>query len=152
MTASTDTVPPVGNWLSEMYNVWFNDEDPNKPSLRPLTDLVSLMFEFTRFSEIFGKGYNDVLVIETNGSIETVDTLKICGDSFTKTTSHIRSNNLDDIYTNSKLAKLYYNAHHQLSKKCQNFPVENICGGVFFWDIDFQMKMNLITHQYIVMK
>ncbi len=131
LTASTDTVPPVGNWLSEMYDVWFNDEDPNKPSLRPLTDLVSLMFEFTRFSEIFGKGYNDVLVIETNGSIETVDTLKICGDSFTKTTFHVRSNNLDDIYSNSKLAKLYYNAHHQLSKKCQNCPVESICGGGF---------------------
>lgn len=131
LNATVDTVPKVGDWLSEMYDLWYNDEDPNKPSLRPLTDLISLMFDFNRFSEIFGKGYNDVLVVETNGSIETVDTLKICGDSFTKTTFNVANNNFDDIYEHSDLAKRYYNAHHELSEKCKSCPIERICGGGF---------------------
>lgn len=131
LTANVDNVPKVGDWLSQMYNIWYNDEDEDKPSLRPLTDLISLMFDFNRFSEIFGKGYNDVLVIETNGSIETVDTLKICGDKFTKTTFNVQNDNLDEIYKNSELAKLYYNAHHELCEKCQRCPIESICGGGF---------------------
>ena len=131
LTANVDTVPKVGEWLSTMYDLWYNDNDQNKPSLRPLTDLISLMFELNRFSEIFGKGYNDVLVVETNGSIETVDTLKICGDSFTKTLFNVEKNDLDDIYLNSDLAKLYYNAHHEICDTCKKCPIENICGGGF---------------------
>lgn len=131
LTAGVDSVPKVGEWLSEMFDLWYNDTDENKPSLRPLTDLISLMFGIERFSEIFGKGYNDVLVVETNGSIETVDTLKICGDSFTKTVFNVKKNELGDIYEGSKLAGLYYNAHFELCNQCKNCPVENVCGGGF---------------------
>jgi len=131
LTATMDTVPKVGEWLSEMFDLWYYDKDVSKPTLRPLTDLMSLMFDISKFSEIFGKGYNDVLVVETNGSIETVDTLKICGDGFTKTKFHVNNNDFDEMYSNSELAKLYYNAHHNLNEKCMSCPLEEICGGGF---------------------
>lgn len=131
LTATLDSVPKIGEWLSEMFDIWYEDTDKKKPVIRPLSDLTSLLFGIEKFTEIFGKGINDVLVIETDGSIETVDTLKICGNGFTKTTLNLKFNELDDIYKESELAKLYYNSHNEICSICTTCPIENICGGGF---------------------
>ena len=126
-----DNIPKIGNWLIEMFNLWYYDTEENKPSIRPLTDLISLMFDLNKSTEIFGKGYNDVLTIETDGSIETVDTLRICGNNFNKTNFNVLKDELSTIYENSEIASLYYNAHNSLCETCLNCPIESICGGGF---------------------
>lgn len=127
---STDVdVPKVGKWLIEMFNVWYNDNDENKPNIRPLTDLIALIFGQSNGSEIFGNSINRTLVIETDGSIETVDTLKICGDGFTKTNFNVLFDDLNLIYKESNLARMYYYSHNNLCDFCQNCPIEAVCGG-----------------------
>jgi uncharacterized protein len=127
--SKVEDVPKIGDWLIEIFNLWYFDEDTNKPSIRPFTDLIGLTLGLNKSSEIFGKGVNDTLVIETNGSIETVDSLKICGNGFTKTVYNVLNDDLDIIYKNSELARLYYHGHDNLCKKCNACPIEPVCGG-----------------------
>lgn len=124
-----DEVPKVGKWLIEMFDIWYNDIDINKPNVRPLTDLIALIFGQSKGTEMFGSSINQTLVVETNGSIETVDTLKICGDGFTNTNFNVLKDDLNTIYKESKLAKKYYYSHENLCDICQNCPIEPVCGG-----------------------
>jgi hypothetical protein len=78
-------------------------------------------------NEAFGRHTNGTLVIETDGSIELVDTLKICENGITKVNFNIFDNNLNDIYSND-LAKIFYcgneknhkNLNTQLSNQLSN--------------------------------
>ena len=127
--SNQSNVPKIGVWLSEIFDLWYHDNDPEKPEIRPLSDLIGLIIGLDKNSENFGKGVNDTLVIETDGSIETIDTLRICGNGFTKTKYNVLKNELSTIFEESKLAQLYYNAHENLCKICSNCPLESICGG-----------------------
>lgn len=129
ISSTQKDVPKVGKWLTEMFDEWYNDNDKNKPNVRPLTDLIALIFGKSRGTENFGNSINRTLVIETDGSIETVDTLKICGDGFTKTKLNILKDDLNVIYKESSLARMYYNSHKNLCNTCQNCPIEPVCGG-----------------------
>jgi uncharacterized protein len=124
-----NSVPKIGSWLVEMFDLWYWDEDVNKPEIRPLNDLIGLILGLEKNSENFGKGINDTLVIETDGSIQTVDTLRICGNGFTKTEFNVIKDELSAIYENSELARQYYNAHSNLCTTCKNCLLESICGG-----------------------
>jgi uncharacterized protein len=127
--STQEDVPKVGKWLCEMFDVWYNDDDKNKPEIRPLTDLVALIFGRSKGSENFGYSKNKTLVVETDGSIETVDTLKICGDEFTKTKLNVLRDDFSLIYNESTLARMYYNSHDNLCKTCQDCPIHPVCGG-----------------------
>jgi uncharacterized protein len=126
--SNQDTVPKIGIWLVEMFDLWYNDKDLEKPSIRPLSDLIGLIIGLDKNSENFGKGVNDTLVIETDGSIETVDTLRICGNGFTKTKFNVINDELSAIFEGSELARQFYNGHDNLCKTCQTCSIESICG------------------------
>jgi uncharacterized protein len=127
--SNQNNVPKIGVWLSEMFDLWYYDNDSEKPEIRPLSDLIGLIIGLDKNSENFGKGVNDTLVIETDGSIETIDTLRICGNGFTKTKYNVLKNELSTIFEEFKLAQLYYNAHENLCETCSNCTLESICGG-----------------------
>jgi uncharacterized protein len=108
-------------------------------------------------SDMMGDGRNEVLVIETNGDIESVDVLKICGHGFTKNNSNVRSTSLDEALA-TPLAQLYNMSHINLPRKCLACPINDVCGGGYlphryssengfdnptFYCNDF---MKLITH------
>jgi uncharacterized protein len=130
--STQDTVPKIGAWLNSMFDIWYNDEDNNKPIIAPLEELIGLILGLEdRYSENFGKGVNETLVIETDGSIETVDTLKICGDGFTKTNFNVLNDELSLIFEKSQIAQLFYNSHDNLCDICSNCVLESVCGGGF---------------------
>jgi uncharacterized protein len=81
-------------------------------------------------TDTYGVEKNETLVIETNGSIEAVDVLKICGDGFTKAGANVLTHGFEEAMQ-TELAKLYYLSHSILCKKCLSCPVNEICGGGF---------------------
>ncbi|OXG05617.1 uncharacterized protein BC749_101475 [Flavobacterium araucananum] len=127
--SSQEDVPKVGKWLIEMFNLWYADTDQIKPNVRPLTDLIALIFGKSRGTENFGNSINQTLVVQSDGSIETVDTLKICGNGFTDTVFNVLKDDLNVIYKESNLARMYYKSHDDLCNTCQNCPIEPVCGG-----------------------
>lgn len=120
----------IGEWLIKLFDLWYNDEDINKPMIRYFDTIVGLFMGVERGYEVLGRKINSTISIKPNGNIELVDNLKICGNGFTHTGLNIFDNSFDDISSNEIMKKYYYS--HQdsvLCKKCQECLIRNICGG-----------------------
>lgn len=120
-------IPNLGDWLKKFYDIW--DEDRGIQKVSPFAEITGLILGIEECgSEAIGKRKNTTIVIETNGEIEPVDTLKICGNDFTKTKLNIFDNELNDIYDVNEIAKKYYFGHDNLCNKCQDCALEEVCG------------------------
>lgn len=116
------------DWLIAFYDQWFYDHDEHKPMIRLFSNIMQGIMGNFQSSDFLGHQENHVLVIETDGSIEPVDVLKICGDGFTKQGMNITRNSIEDAFR-KELIQLYYLSHLDLHPKCQSCPIKEICGG-----------------------
>ncbi len=123
-----DTRGKIGQWLVDMFDLWFFDKDKNKPEIPLFSTLVKLILAFPDGNDIMGKGFGGTMIIETNGDIETNDTLRVCKSGITKSNYNIKSDALESI-KDIPLAELYYYAHHRLPQTCQDCILEDICAG-----------------------
>jgi uncharacterized protein len=121
---------PYADWWIELFDIWYNDEDYEKPNIRYLTQVIINILGLNTGFDMLGTATNDYLVIETDGSVETVDALKICGNGFTKEGLHISQNSFEDAL-DASLVKLYHEAHKSLPIQCQQCSIVEICGGGF---------------------
>lgn len=151
----TSDYTPYGDWLIAVFDAW--RADTNRLSIRFFRNIMQAVLGKPIGSDMMGDGRNEVLVIETNGDIESVDVLKICGQGFTKNNANLRTTSLDEALA-TPLAQLYNLSHVQLPRKCLACPINDICGGGYlphrysrengfdnptFYCHDF---MKLITH------
>ncbi|MFY0630656.1 MAG: radical SAM protein [Flavobacteriaceae bacterium] len=114
---------PTADWLIELFDLWVNDTRK-----RFVPFFVGMMKKLLGISN---SEHNEVtlLVIETNGEIEVIDSMKACGNAFTKSNLTIRENEISDIEETS-LGKLYFNeSTNKLCKKCEECPIKNVCKG-----------------------
>lgn len=119
------------DWLITLFDYWYAEKDNHRLYLRKFENIISLLFNNHEQYETIQDQKNSVAVIETNGNIEPLDVLKICGESFTKTIFSVHDNELDAIFEND-LIDLYYDGNSLLPKKCLACPVMEVCGGGYF--------------------
>jgi uncharacterized protein len=115
------------DWLIRIFDQWFYETEA-KPQIRLFTFIIKLILGESVMADNLGTQDNEVLVIETNGGIEALDVLKICGDGFTKANANVLTHELDESM-HTDLARLFYASHTKLCKQCLCCPVKNICGG-----------------------
>ncbi len=125
-----NSTTPYADWWIELFKVWYEDEDDEKPNIRYLTQIIINILGLNTGFDMLGTATNDYLVIETDGSIETVDALKICGNGFTKEGLNIKTHSFEDALS-AALVQLYHKAHQNLPEKCQQCSIVEICGGGF---------------------
>ncbi len=118
---------PYGDWLIRLFDVWFND-DRNQMSIQYFRKLIHAILGRQVVSDTIGTGNNEVLIIETNGGIESLDVLKICGEAFTKNNTNILTHTIDEAIQ-TPLARLYQLSHKNLNAQCVTCPIVEICGG-----------------------
>jgi uncharacterized protein len=121
----------VGEWLIQLFDFWYDDIENDKIEIRSFDLIVNLFLgNETRGNEVFGLKNNSTISIKTDGKIESVDSLKICGDGFTRTDYNVLKNELSDICENELIQKYYY-AHQDtaLCDKCIDCIIKSICGG-----------------------
>lgn len=113
----------MADWLIDLFNIWINDSNRFKIPL-----FLGLLNSLMRINDQT-KNESTVLVIETNGEIEAIDSLKACGNGFTKTGLNINKHDFHDI-EQTPLGNLYFNDFNsKLSAKCQQCPLNEICKG-----------------------
>ncbi|MDR2064696.1 MAG: hypothetical protein LBP85_03170 [Prevotellaceae bacterium] len=122
----------LGLWLIKLFDLWYFDRNKNKPRIRMFEDAINLFLGNENYAggELFGRNFNGVIDIRTNGDIDVVDTLRICGNNLLLAKYNIMYNELDDII-NEDIFYKFYNAHQDnvLCKKCRNCIVKDVCGG-----------------------
>lgn len=114
-------------WYIKIFDKWFFDSE-KKYSVRFFEMIIKEVLGEEQNLDSLGIHENNVLVLETNGDLEAVDVLKLCGDSFTKNGININIHEIDEI-NKSELIEVYYNSGKYLPQKCLACPVKNICGG-----------------------
>ena len=122
-----DQATPYADWLITIFDKWFHEEK-HELRIRFFEDIISLILGKKISYDQVGTGKLEVLVVETDGGIEALDVLRICGDGFTKAGLNVKNNDLDEALESS-LASLYHNSKQKLCKQCTICPVREICGG-----------------------
>ena len=117
---------PYGDWLIDLFDIWWND--PSPPFVRRFYQYVRSFLGADINGDDMGNLENRGLTVETNGSYESEDALRICGSMFTVTDVNVENNPIDDIYK-LPLPHLYFYAHEFLSAECTVCPFAQVCGG-----------------------
>lgn len=117
-----------GDWLAELFDIWWFDQDKNKPVIHYFANLITLLLGGEATSEGLGSGENNVIVLETNGDIETTTALKSCGPAFTKEGNNIVTHSIEES-VNSELIKLFIYSHKTVCQTCKECSLVKICGG-----------------------
>lgn len=119
------------DWLIRLFDIWIKDRKP-KPSIMLFDQIISLVLgNENAGNDVLGQTRNELLVIESDGSIEPAGSLKICGNGFTKQGVSILNTEIDAAMT-KELVEMYYNSHKQLSSKCNQCIIKDVCGGGLF--------------------
>lgn len=120
--------PLYGKWLASIFDIWF--EDNESPHLKIFHDIIHLLIGDEIVSGVMGTENNNFCIIETNGEIEASDSLKGCGENFTKTGLNINNNSLDEASEND-LIRLDLYSNKIVADKCKSCPIYSVCGSGF---------------------
>jgi len=123
------------DWLIRLFDRWFEDQDRQKPQITFFNQILNKILGGNGEFEYFGGGTNINLIIETNGDIEPQDSLKACGEGFTKTNLNVSTHTLEESFKNT-LIKFCIDSQETLCEQCENCSVVEVCHGGF------------ITHRY----
>lgn len=123
---NTDSDTPYADWYIKIFDQWFYETE-DVMDISFFTHFINNILGSSMKSDNMGNGENKVLVVETNGSIESLDVLKICGDGFTKDTANVLTHSFDEAMQ-TPLAKIYRHSGAMLSKKCLSCPISETCG------------------------
>ncbi len=117
-----------GLWLSSLLDVYLADPEP--PRIRLLDDMLRLVLGGFAMKEGVGSTDYGILVIETDGSVEKNDTLKVAGagsDRFAWPWT-VFTDRFADILKSEEF-EAYYRQQRPTSPVCAACPDLGVCGG-----------------------
>lgn len=118
-----------GRWLIEALDTYLSD--PTPPRVRLFDDMLRLILGGRSCKEGVGTADYGILVIETDGTINKNDTLKVAhnrADRFSQTSWSVLSDSLQDVIHSPGFAD-YYHQQRPTSPQCRACPELRICGG-----------------------
>lgn len=120
---------PYADWLIEIFRLWKIDR--SRPSIRLFQNIIKMiMGEENVGNQAFGRRTNGVVVIETNGGVEVVDSLRACYEGITRNDLNVQKNKIEELFADD-VFEVYYNSHDMVCEQCLNCPVYDLCGGGF---------------------
>lgn len=131
--ATWDDPPPrpfpaaYAHWLMAIFRLW--TAEPVPPfRIRIFDQIIRAVLGIAGSLDALGRGANRNLVIETDGSIETVDVLRVCENGITRTARNVAGDSFDDALGDA-LPMLYYHSSERLCAACEACAVKEICAG-----------------------
>jgi uncharacterized protein len=124
--SAADASTAYADWLIAIFDRWNADARPM--AVRFFDSIESLARGGPSQTESLGSGPADLVVIETDGTLEQVDSLKVVGDGAAATGLDVFQHSLDEAAAHPGIA-----ARRQgldaLCSTCLACPVVHICGG-----------------------
>lgn len=117
-----------GDWMVELFDLWSKHHSEERPRIPYFENIIALILGFDRGDELIGKRKCRALTIESDGAIEVVDPLRICGNGFTRNKLNVMTHEISEI-EKLPLFQEYYNSHDILCQKCADCSINKVCGG-----------------------
>jgi uncharacterized protein len=121
---------PYADWLLKIFRQWFA-ERPQPIMIRRFRDIIALLAGAGDSSEEWGLQPVDFAVVESNGSIEAVDTLKTCYPGANHLGLNIFTNSFDDMYKAPSVVERQAR-WSKLCSTCRECELVHVCGGGYF--------------------
>jgi uncharacterized protein len=116
---------PYADWLIEVFDYWYPKPQTR---VRLFEEIMQLLLGGVSHSESVGLAPARMVVIETDGSIEQVDTLKIAFADAPVTGLHVATDPLDAALLLPQIAARQIGVR-ALSAQCKVCPIRAVCGG-----------------------
>lgn len=117
---------PYGDWLIRSFDYW--SAQNSKTNIRMFNSIISMVCGGPSFVESLGLDPVDVAVVETNGGIEAVDSLKSTFEGATKLGYNVFEHELDTVAADFAFRSRQLGAK-TLCEKCRDCEVVDFCGG-----------------------
>lgn len=118
---------PYATWLNAIFDEWFPDHTSDV-RIRIFDSLIHLLTGGRSSFEGVGMSENGLVVVETDGSYEMVDTLKATPGQVAKTGLHVRRHSLHEAQT-YMLQKQRTLGALTVAEVCKLCPILQQCGG-----------------------
>lgn len=116
---------PYGDWLVAIFDHWYRAP---RTRIRLFEDIIHLLLGRTSSYESVGLSPVRVVIIETDGSIEQVDSLKAVRHGAARTGLHVSRDSLDAALVTPGVAARQIGIKG-LSAQCRMCPIHRVCGG-----------------------
>jgi radical SAM protein with 4Fe4S-binding SPASM domain len=117
---------PYGDWLVRAYDRWMSR--PNSTRIRIFQSIINMMCGGFSLVESIGLRPVDLIVVESNGEIQAVDSLKTTFQGATELGFHIDRDSFDTVAAHFGVRSRQLGAL-SLSKQCRQCELVDICGG-----------------------
>lgn len=117
---------PYGDWLINAFDNWWAQGAPS--DIRLFGNIMRLACGLPSNVESMGTSVVDLIVVETNGDIEGVDSLKSTFNGATVLGCNVFQNDFDTV-AKHPLVHFRQIGMQQLCAVCKSCPVVKICGG-----------------------
>ncbi|HYW55019.1 MAG TPA: radical SAM protein [Candidatus Elarobacter sp.] len=119
---------PVADYLIPVFDAWFAEDDP-KVFVRIFDSLLSKLLGGGHNSDAFGNPLMSYLVVETDGSIEALDALRVCENGISKSGLTVLTHGFDDLASGLPLVHRAVHEGIALSAQCGACSDIAVCGG-----------------------
>ncbi|WP_406100075.1 FxsB family cyclophane-forming radical SAM/SPASM peptide maturase [Streptomyces sp. NBC_01013] len=118
---------PYGDWLCTVFDRWWPAAG-RETRIRLFEECIALLLGLPGATELLGLDPLDAVVVETDGSIEQVDSLKSAYDGAAATGLDIFRHTFDDALQHPGVAARQAGAG-ALADACRACPLLHVCGG-----------------------
>jgi uncharacterized protein len=119
---------PVAGYLIPAFDAWFDEDDP-RVVLRIFYGLLRRMLGGSLASDAFGNPVLSYLIVDTDGSVQPNDALRVCADGITLTAANVLGRGFDDLAETAPLAYRLLTSGIPLCATCRSCPEVEVCGG-----------------------
>jgi len=119
---------PVADYLVPIFDAWFDEDDPGV-QVRIFHELLLKLFGGMNRTDSFGNAPMGYLIVETDGAIEALDALRVCGEGIAGSGLNVLAHGFDDLALGLPLVHRAVSEGFPLAPSCQACPEREICGG-----------------------
>ncbi|MET8828270.1 FxsB family cyclophane-forming radical SAM/SPASM peptide maturase [Streptomyces sp. NPDC004610] len=119
---------PYGDWLATVFDLWWADPGPDRPRVRLFREIAALLLGGASRTDAVGLSPVTAVVVETDGAMERVGSLKSAFEGAPATGLDIFRHSFDDALRHPRIAALRA-GRDALGETCRACPVVRVCGG-----------------------
>ena len=119
---------PVADYLIPIFDEWFGEDDPTV-RIKLFWELIRRIMGREPEGDAFGNPLLSYLVIDTDGTIQALDALKVCEENIAESGLDVLKNGFDDLQYGLPLVHRMVHVGIPLSAECQQCTERSVCGG-----------------------
>ncbi len=119
---------PVADFLIPAFDAWLAEDDP-RVEVRLFANLLRAFLGDDPGSDAFGNPLMNYLIVETDGSIEALDALRVCEEGIAQSGLNVLEHGFGDLAAGLPLVHQAMSQGFALAPPCRACPEREVCGG-----------------------